>query len=128
MTLGKNFSASFLFQAQFGQAFFFKTDVFEQNAPEATVFEENGQKQVFGFDRRVTGILSDLPGLFQAMASVMGQLLAESSFKHRVSRIVMVPSFYGFLTAAVNDRDLCVMRFALPLSAFCLSLTEFILC
>ena len=82
MRLGEGFGSGLLFETEFGQAFFLKTDVFKQNTAQTAVLEENGEEQVFGLDGRMTGVEGNFPGFLQAMTGVKGQFLTKSRLKH----------------------------------------------
>ena len=83
MCFGEYLAARSLFEAKFGQALLLKADVFQEDAPETAIFEENGKEKMLRFDGSMPGIMGDFPGLFQTVPGVKRQFLIESRFEHR---------------------------------------------
>src|SRR6185369_12731556 len=76
------FCPAFFLETEFREAFFFKTYVFKENAPETAVFQKDCKKQMFWFDDAMTGIVGDFPRFSQAVPSMQCQFLTESCFEH----------------------------------------------
>ena len=81
---GQCFAAGFLLQAEFGERLFLEPHIFQEDAAEAGVFEENSQEQVLRLDRAVAGIAGEIPGFLEAMPRVQGEFLAEIGLEHKL--------------------------------------------
>ena len=101
---GECLAGRFFLQAELGQGFLFETDVFQEDAAQTGVFQENCQQQVFRLNSGVPGRTRDITSFFQAVTGVNGQFLAEIGFKHRKNMSI---SIVFSLTGTVNGLRDC---------------------